>query len=643
MMAPYAIAHMKIGLKLSETGYKFMSDERVRVYLTNTLEQASDAQSKLVGILPALAHEAEAVNDVKRSVRFTVLVGNPPYSRHSSNPSKSIEGRLNFIGRLIEKYKEGCPELRKPAQAKYLQDDYVKFMRLSEYSIEEVRVGVVGLITNHGFIDNPTFRGMRNHLLGNFNKVRIIDLHGNANKKERAPDGSEDKNVFDIKQGVSVLIGARLRNIPECEVFHGDLWGSREYKYRALSSTKKDLSTTIIFPKQPQFSLRPRDETNENEYLVFPSIAEIFSPNGSPAPGIVTTQDSFAVAFTKKEIIANVERLLLSKNEAEARQHFRFCTQDQWNYSVAKRELSDGIWRKKIIPLHYRPFDTRFTVYDSNIAVHRRERVTKHLISGGNIAMLTSRMTKGETFKHVQVTRLVPEVICMSPMTSNNGFVFPLWLKADVAQTLQINIVGISENGRRLNLGREFLENLSAILCVKHLSVFGIPAGLTPEDIFNYIYAILHSPTYRKRYAEFLKIDFPRVPLTSNVELFRSLATLGGELVALHLLEAPKVNDFITRFTGKGDNSIPKKPTWEENAVWINPTQRFEGVPENVWNFHIGGYQVCEKWLKDRKGRTLSTDDITHYQRIVVALNETIRIMAEIDQVIDEHGGWPIK
>ena len=649
-MAPYAIAHLKIGLKLYETGYRFGSEERARIFLTNALEPAHDFSGTFEFAIPALAHEAQAVNEIKRKQRFTVVIGNPPYARHSSNPNRDADGRLTFIGRLVEEYKEGCPELRKPAQAKYLQDDYVKFTRFAEYAVLTAGVGAVGLITNHGFLDNPTFRGMRNHLLSRLARAEVLDLHGNANKKERAPDGSEDKNVFDIRQGVAIFIGAWLRNARKREVLHGDLWGTRDRKYRLLAvSDRKELSTAPLTPKPPQFSLRPRDETNETEYLAFPSVTEVFSLNGDPAPGIVTTHDSFAIAFTGDEIVNNVETLLRSRNEEEAREHFRLCTQDQWNYGAAKRELADGQWRKKVIPLHYRPFDTRFTVYDSNVAVHRRERVTQHLVSGGNVAMLTSRMTKGETFKHVQVTRLVPEVICMSPMTSNNGFVFPLWLKSDAAQARHSSLFG---EGKRLNLGREFLNELSSAFSLKPSGAFGVPAGLTPEDIFQYAYAVFHSPGYRSRYAEFLKIDFPRVPLPGSVNLFRDLARLGGELVALHLMESLKLDDVGTIYIGP-KNPVVGRVGWSDDTVWLDAsatkkgqpampgTIGFRGVPESVWNFHIGGYQVCEKWLKVRKGRTLSDDDIAHYQKIVVALAETIRLMKEIDEVIERHGGWP--
>jgi predicted helicase len=155
---------------------------------------------------------------------------------------------------------------------------------------------------------------------------------------------------------------------------------------------------------------------------------------------------------------------------------------------------------------------------------------------------------------------------------------------------------------------------------------------------------VFHSPTYRARYAEFLKIDFPRLPLTSDLRLFRALAAKGADLVALHLLESPRLEDFLTDWPVKGDNVVEKvQYTEKDSRVWINQTQYFGGVPKAVWEFHVGGYQVCHKWLKDRKGRKLTYDDTQHYQKVVVALSETVRLMAEIDEVIGEHGGWPIQ
>ena len=385
--------------------------------------------------------------------------------------------------------------------------------------------------------------------------------------------------------------------------------------------------------------------------ISYPSLREVFAPNGDPAPGIVTTHDSFAVAFTRDEIISNVETLLQSENEDEARQHFRLCTQDQWNYKKARLELADGAWREKIIPLYYRPFDVRFTVYDSNVAVHRRERATRHLVGGDNIALLTSRMTKGEDFKHVQVTRLVAEVICMSPNTSNNGFVFPLWLRGGSALGKRALLGDRPEP----NLGFDFLSKVCTKLRAEPSGAFGLPEGLSPGDVFHYAYAVLHSPGYRKRYMEFLRRDFPRLPLPDDLKVWRAIADRGSELVALHLMESPKLDNFVTTYTG------PEKPEvgrvgWSDDTVWLDAgktnareghhatkpgTIGFRSVPEAVWDFQIGGYQVCHKWLKDRKGRTLSENDLAHYQRIVVALNETIRLMKEIDEVIEKHGGWP--
>jgi predicted helicase len=173
---------------------------------------------------------------------------------------------------------------------------------------------------------------------------------------------------------------------------------------------------------------------------------------------------------------------------------------------------------------------------------------------------------------------------------------------------------------------------------------YGLPQSVVPEDIFHYAYAVFHCATYRTRYAEFLKIDFPRLPLTSDLKLFRSLAAKGADLVALHLVESPKLEDFLTDWPVKGDNVVEKvQYTEKDQRVWINKTQYFAGVPKAVWEFQIGGYQVCHKWLKDRKGRKLTYEDTQHYQKVVVAFAETIRLMTEIDEVVGQHGGWPIQ
>lgn len=626
MMAPYAIAHMKIGLKLFETGYRFGSEERVRVYLTNTLEPASDAKGSnfdLEVLAPALAHEAQAVNTVKRGQRFTIVIGNPPYAGHSVN------NHIPAIVDLVHDYKVGLPELDRPGQGKWLQDDYVKFIRLGEHILSSVSAGVLGYITNHSFLDNPTFKGMRKHLLSCFPRISLTDLHGNAKKKERMADGTADENVFEIQQGAAIMVGRRGSS--GSTITAHDLSGTREQKYSWLAAHSALTAGSEIHPAAPLYLFRAQDSTLSEEYGAGVPLPELMAQNGEPAPGFVTTHDEFAISWTASESAEKVERLLETKSETEARAIFTLCSQNQWNYARAKAALADGSWRKHVVKVLYRPFDFRWTVYSSHVAVHRRERVMRHMLGRTNLGIICTRQTKDQW--GVLATRNIAAHKTCGAYDIN--FLFPLYLLPESGE------LSLGHDDGRVNLAPPVVRRFGDALGLQIHKQIGLPAGLTPEDIFHYAYAVFHSPGYRTRYAEFLKIDFPRLPLTRSLVLFRALAKLGGELVALHLLESPKVNAFITRFVGEGDNSIPKKPTYKDGAVWINATQRFEGVPEAVWNFHVGGYQVCEKWLKDRKGRTLSAEDIVHYQRVVVALNETIRLMAEIDRVIETHGGWP--
>ena len=634
MMAPFAVAHMKVGLKLYETGYIFKGDERVRVHLANSLEPAADSVPNRVfqQWAPALAHEAVSVNELKQAGRFTVVIGNPPYSGHSANSAP-------WARQLVESYKKDCPELYKPAQAKWLQDDYVKFLALGQWHVQSTGHGILGVITSHAYLDNPTFRGMRRSLMSTFNHVYILNLHGNAKKQEVAPDGSKDENVFDIQQGVAV--GLLIRESGDCgpaTVHYADLWGLRRTKYVTLFDT--EMSSTEwaeLNPKERFYLFLPQDTSLLAEYEQLWRLPDIMDRNGDPAPGIVTTHDEFAVSWSAEEARTKVRRLIETGSEDEARQLFRLCSQAQWSYERAKRELADAEWENDIEPILYRPFDIRFTVYDSNVAVHRRDRVMRHMRAGANLALCTNRQVKGD-FHHAIVTRRIVgynlfETAHAAP------FVFPLYLYPSNRQ------IQFGEAKPFPNLNPEFITTVSGNLglALSEAERGDLVNTLGPEDILGYAYAILHSPTYRTRYAGFLKIDFPRLPLSSDRELFKALAAKGGELVSLHLMEAPVLDAFITRYPISGTNAVDKV-TYDESArrVRINNTQFFEGVPPEVWDFHIGGYQVAHKWLKDRRGRTLTYDELTHYQKVIVALKETIRVMSDIDEVIGDHGGWPL-
>lgn len=644
MMAPYSIAHMKIGLKLAETGYTFSDTQqsRANIYLTNALEPASDSafQVGLDFYITPLAEEATTVNEVKRNQRFTVVVGNPPYAGNSANASIDERGKLTYIGRLIEDYKKLSGKPVEEKQIKWLQDDYVKFIRIAQHIVGSTGTGILGYITNHSYLDNPTFRGMRWHIWKDFNRMFFLDLHGNQKKKEHCPDGSEDQNVFDIIQGVGLVIASKFQTTigPEPEVRHADIWGLRTKKYDSLRNTSiKTMLWQLVIPAPPYFLFISQDQKLRAEQDQAWRITDVVLDTNV---GFVTARDSFAIAFEKEELRIRISRFRSSTfSDSQLAEEYGLKNTTSWNLNEARRALRNNVnWDRYFTSCAYRPFDSRHIYYSDDILERPVYQIHRHMLNGTNLAISVGRagqVIDQGMWNIIYATRLITEFNLFRRGGNN---LMPLYLFDDLGE--EKKEIGI-ENKKRLNLSPEFLKALADKLGIQIAPQKGLPDGLIPEDIFHYVYAVFHSPDYRTRYAEFLKIDFPRLPLTGSLELFRELARLGGELVSLHLMESPRLNKHISRFTGKGDNSIPKKPTYKDGAVWINSTQRFEGVPEEVWNFYIGGYQVCEKWLKDRKGRILSTEDIEHYNKIVVALNETIRIMKEIDEVIEKHGGWP--
>lgn len=639
MMASYAIAHMKIGLKLHETGYNFNSNERVHVYLTNALEPPSElADERAADLFGALGHEAQAVNKVKREKRFTVVVGNPPYSGESANKGE-------WIRKLMEDYKKepGGREKLKEKNPKWINDDYVKFLRYGQYIIDKNAKGILAFINPHGFLDNPTFRGMRWKLLETYDKIYTIDLHGNSKKKEVCPDGSSDINVFDIMQGVSInlFIKTGKQNANELKkVFHCDLYGMREIKYDFLfGNTINTVPHVELKNIAPNYYFVQKDFDEQKVYDKGFSVSELFNVN---SVGIVTARDAFTIHESKEKVKETIQEFLLLKNEF-ARKRFDLGKDVRdWSIEFAKNDLiKSGPDFKNIVTITYRPFDNRFTYYtgrSKGFHCMPRGEVMRHFLNGENVGLIFKRGGIEELAPPVFISKNISESRSWSrPGMQGIESLAPLYLYPENTEQLSID----QSTERMPNLNQKIIEQITEKLGLmfakeKNVNIYA------PVDILNYIYAVLHSPSYRQKYIEFLKIDFPRVPYPKNPEYFWAMAKHGGELVALHLMESPKVKHHITKFVGKGEHEV-EKISYSDNTVWVDKAQSigFSGVPENVWNFYIGGYQVCEKWLKDRKGRMLSKEDINHYHGIVVALNETIRIMAEIDKVIEQHGGWP--
>jgi predicted helicase len=623
LMAPYAVAHMKLGLQLKESGYDFASDERLKIFLTNTLEQAHE-MTGLPLFTQWLADEAAAADAVKRDVPIMVVLGNPPYSGHSSNKGK-------WIANLLDEYKKSA-ELKKPGQGKWINDDYVKFIRFAQWRIEQTGHGVLAFVTNHSYLDNPTFLDMRESLLKTFDNIYLLDLHGNSKKKEKSPDGSKDENVFDIQQGVAICLMVRkpraaALEIPNRIIHHANIWGARASKYEwlyehSIESTKwHEIKVT-----SPQYLFAYQDAVVKAEYDAIWSLREILNQNGDPAPGIVTTHDDFAISWSKEVAISKVEKLLKTKSETEARELFDLCTQNQWNYERAKAELADGAWRNLVVPILYRPFDMRWTVYDRNVAVHRRERVMQEMLQP-NLCLLLPRQTKNNW--SVLTTDSVAGHKSASVYDISSAF--PLYLYPREKQDLLDN----PSTEKRANFSPEFLQEVKSKL-----------GKVSPEALFAYIYAVLYSPAYRARYAEFLKRDFPRVPLTADRKRFDALAALGQALIDLHTMRVHAKT--VCTYPVAGNNRVDKveyrqdaeSSTAPDNGrLHINKEQYFADVPEAVWNYHIGGYQVAHKWLKDRKGRLLTFDDLQHYQHVLAALAETIRLQTEIDKFIP---AWPM-
>lgn len=624
MMAPYAVGHLKMGFYLEELGHRLAENERLPFYLTNTLDTSELQQSKLPG-LSSLAEESRLAGRVKREQPILVILGNPPYSGHSANQGEWIRG-------LIEDYKQVDGQPLGEKNPKWLQDDYVKFLRFAEWKIAQAGRGVVGMITNHSYLDNPTFRGMRRHLMRTFDDIYVLDLHGNSLKKETCPDGSPDENVFDIRQGVAIAFFVKLgRANGTSSVHHAELFGRRETKYAWLRARSfADTPWQAIAPRSPFYLFVPRDEATLARYQDFPRITDIFPVS---SVGIVTARDHLTIHWTPEEVWTTV--LAFSRMDPElARQAYDLGGDAQdWKIALAQEDLRDsGPDRGCIAPILYRPFDVRYTYYTGRsrgFICRPRPEVMRHMLGHGNVALVVPRQHKDEFGSLVTATIGTHKTVAAYDI----NYYFPLYLHSgvnDASAPLQADMFRPSQSGRRPNLSRELLRQLA--------SQYGREPA--PEEIFHYVYAVLYTPAYRQRYAEFLRTDFPRVPFPQDESVLREMAALGERLVKLHLLDASELDPPMARFEGQGDNRIGRGKRGvrydpDAQRVYINDVQHFAPVPQHVWEYHIGAYQVCEKWLKDRQERTLSLDEIQTYQRILTALDRTVEVQRRLDQVYE--------
>ena len=676
LMAPYALAHLKLAMQLaaqdltagSRAGwaYDLSNSERLGVYLTNSLEEG-EMQVPLSGPYRVITEEANSATEIKRDMPIMVVLGNPPYSGQSANASRK-DGKLTWIGKLIEDYKQVDGNPLGERQSRWLQDDYVKFIRFGQWRIQKSGAGILAFITNNGYLDNPTFRGMRQQLMSTFTDIFLMDLHGNSKKKERTLDGNADQNVFDIQQGVSIAIFVK---VPDAQgpatVRHSELWGTRESKYEHLFQS--DVSTTewtALEPASPDYRFKPWDNNLEAEYLQWPRINDILPVN---SVGAVTARDKLTIRWSRNDLM-NVVKDFVSLSPEAARSKYNLGNDSQsWQIHSAQSDLSQHeISNKFVKPILYRPFDTRFTYYTGNsngFLARPVSNVMRHMLEGDNLALSTTRSIEIQTgFEHIFVSKHLIQHHSVSLKEVN--YLLPLYTYPSEPSIEQ----GLYQRGERQpNLTPAFTAELERRLSLTFISdgKGDLRETFGPEDVFHYIYAVFHSPTYRERYDQFLRADFPRVPLVDNAESFRALAGLGEQLTKVHLMESSPSSEPPVSFPVPGDNVTEKGyPKYlapggtppgetapvEQGRVYISATEKkgnkrgqyFEGIPPEVWEFRVGGYQPMEKWLIDRKGRKLSFDDRNHYVKIAAALQETIRLMKEVEQAIADSANpwqWP--
>lgn len=639
LMAPYAVAHLKIGLKLYETGYRFASDERARIYLTNALEPAHDTKDRFEFAIPALAHEAQEVNAVKRDHHFTVVLGNPPYSKISANLTPEMRA-------IVERYRfsEGS-RIKERGALQFeinLQDDYVKFFRLCEINLLKSGVGVLGLITNNGYLTTPTLRGMRDSLLETFDVIRVLNLHGHIAKGETGPDGSPEQNVFDILQGVSVLVGHRKPGDAGIEsVFLDDCFGTRDSKYAYLQSHDlRSIEWRSVAASRPMFAFADVDLSLESEWREGIGLTELFPVNSA---GVITARDGLVISEDSDALAERLAEFAFDgADDPEVYERFGFSASKRFDLRDAQADLRNSeSFSAPIRPVLYRPFDRRFLFYHPSVVWSLARPVADRMVGGDNIALIATRQVTRPQFEHVFISKNMIEIKACSH--DRNTQIFPLFAGNAESE------LGLESEPANVNLGffnrQASLLSLAPRLTSRDL---GDDDELTPLCLLQYVYAILHSPRYRYRYFDFLKTEFPRIPSTSNASLFRSLCKRGSELIGCHLLEYEGVFPASPSLVGAANPRV-EKVSYSDKTVWLDArkTVGFAGVEPDVWEMRVGGYQVCHKWLKDRGpkrgnlGRVLTEGDIEHYQKIVGALSKTIRIMSEIDHVIDAHGGWP--
>lgn len=610
LIAPYTIAHLKLSQFLKENNYILKPKERLQIFLTNTLAPV-DLQQK-IPLLPALTDESKQAQKVKDKP-ILVITGNPPYSKKSKNNDP-------WIVNLVDAYK--CVDGKRTKEKQnWFRDDYIKFIRFAQHKMETVDEGIVGVITNHAFINNITMPGMRQSLMGTFDQIYIANLNGSAKQQGKLPAGvTKDENVFDIEQGVAISFFIKKSGL-EKKVFYTDFWGSRREKYlTCLEESIDSIEWNELTPKSPDYYFVPKNEQHKEEYETFYSVSDIFKIYSLP---LMTGNDKNTIHFSDKSLEKTLKVFAENTFEQIKNEFNVNINSKNWNILKAKADIienkANNIYFRSIL---YRPFDERLTFYSGkNNGFHSRPqfKVCKNMLFK-NIGLLLPRQISKSEFRHVFCTRLIPEMCAISTATKEQNQLFPLYLYPDA--TITNTNTNIS---REENFTQDFRDYIDKI--------YG--KGKTPEQVLGYIYGVLHSKTYRTKYFEFLSDKFARIPFTKDKTLFDTLSQLGKELMEAHLLEA-EIDANLGDFIGQGSYIVESISYIQEEGtgkIHINKTQYFKDVPPSVWEFQIGGFFPIKKFLEERKNRELSIDEVEKTTTIINTIFFSIEQLEKIDNL----------
>jgi predicted helicase len=595
LMAPYTIAHLKLSQYLEELGYPLNDEERFKIYLTDTLDRS---EHKGLDYFTKLTNEGREANTIKTKEDILVMMGNPPYNSKSKNNKE-------WILKLIETYKKGLNE----KNIQPLNNDYIKFIRYAHWKIEQNGKGIIGIITSNSYLDGLVHRVMRKELLKTFDKLYILNLHGNKRKKE------PDENVFDIQEGVSIVLFLKLsESLDEKEVYYYSTLQNtlitREIKYGVLlANDVTSLDWIKLKPSEPDYWFTPKDMSLEEEYHKGFKLTEIFKLYKS---GIQSGRDNLFIDYNKAKLKERIETLLSNSYEQDFVD--KYDIKNSGGYPLLNRINKSTFNSKNILPLLYRPFDNRYLYYDEKLVRRNSFEIMENFFNK-NIGLVSVRQfVEDKIFNHIFVSDKITD-IRITTSNRGTGYIFPLF---------------------SYKCGSEIPITNFTMKFTKFLTKTYSKPPIPPIVVFSYIYAILHSSNYRERYNEFLKTDFPIIPFTKDIKRFKLLAKLGRVLINAHLLNQDYSDSELAIFPIAGDNLV-NKIEYDEHTfrLYVNKEQYFENVPEEVWDMEICGYQVIKKWLQYRKkdGIKLSFKDITHLQKVVRALNETISVKDHINQV----------